>query len=981
MTEAKVGSNTTIDADGNVTIEAINNEDIKSFSVAAGGGSNVGITVSADVFILDLTTRAKIGSSADVFFADGSVLVQTQDETELDLIVGGVAIGGSAGIGASAGVAVVDKVNEALIETGADVTGKGNDTVSARTGRYDVSFAGSAAIAGYDPEGTSSPTAPPKPTKGDLEAGAPSGLSQFSDLDQDGTDGDADVDPGLTQERVATATVNNSFRGVAVSATSKDDVETFAISVGGGGSVGVAIGAAVNVIDVKTKAEIQTDAMINKDLTGNANGGQSVLVAAASDFNHVGVGAGAAFAGSGAAAPGVDVSVVTLSTKAIIGTGADVQAEDDVEVIATAKEKILIVSAGLAFSGTFSLAGGVSVLSLDAQTQAQIFGSADVDAGGDVAVLASDDTQFTVVSGAVGIGISGAGAAGSVGVVTITKRTEASIGDAAEVDALGNGTGISGVLDGTINGAGDGFDKKGAPVNGVIVQAEASEAATHISVAGGIGLYAGIAGGVTVTIIDSDTTAAIGLGAEINNDAANYLTSNGVNGNQGVYVNASNKVGVTSFAGALGVGFVGLAGAVDFGRITNDTVAAINAGAIVKAAGDVEVGSVSIKNLTGFTFSGAGGVVGLGASVSVWSIGENFSDGYDDKSGGSGNALQGDSGDASTEAGNQADDGVSGLGSELGGFESDANANTANSRLASKLGDASNRLSTDSLSGADLSLMLSASVPAERGTSASIGNGDVNAGNNIIVMAEEKMTVDLVLGNAAVGLVGAGASVSVLNLSGQVRAKADGKLKAGNTLTVKAMFNQDVDVTSVALQGGFVGLGASVVVVNDTSAVRAQILDHAVIDSANTINVLANSTQDFDLTTTGVQVGAAAVGASFTQLTIGDDDANTKEVEASIGINADIGKTVVVGDINIEARSTIDADLDTFAMAGGAIAGTFNFAVLEIHTDTKAAIGDNSEIFSDGLINIEKPHEPQCLRRCVRPVGGPRGGRNKLRIG
>ncbi|WP_292413744.1 hypothetical protein, partial [Mesorhizobium sp.] len=79
------------------------------------------------------------------------------------------------------------------------------------------------------------------------------------------------------------------------------------------------------------------------------------------------------------------------------------------------------------------------------------------------------------------------------------------------------------------------------------------------------------------------------------------------------------EVRVTSFAGALGAGFIGLAGGIDFGSIKNDTVAAINADAMVRARGDVSVNAVAIKVLRGFAFSGGIGVGGLGASVSVWS--------------------------------------------------------------------------------------------------------------------------------------------------------------------------------------------------------------------------------------------------------------------------------------------------------------------------------------------------------------------------
>ncbi|RVA86559.1 hypothetical protein, partial [Mesorhizobium sp. M7A.F.Ca.CA.004.02.1.1] len=248
-TTASIEAGADIDVDGNVTVEATGNEDIGSFSVAAGASSGAGVTLTADVFVLNLKTRAFIGSDplapigglTDVR-ARGSVLVQALDETEMDLIVGGVAIGGSAGVGVAAGVAVVDKVTDAFIGAGARVTGEGHGTVAARTGRYQIEYAGSQAMSSFDPQGGN------KPTASSLEAGTPSGLTQFKNLDQEGGD-DVQQDPGLTQNRVATASVDTGFRGVAVSASAKDDVETFAISVGGGGSVGVAVGAAVNVVD------------------------------------------------------------------------------------------------------------------------------------------------------------------------------------------------------------------------------------------------------------------------------------------------------------------------------------------------------------------------------------------------------------------------------------------------------------------------------------------------------------------------------------------------------------------------------------------------------------------------------------------------------------------------------------------------------------------------------------------------------------
>ncbi|WP_292015755.1 hypothetical protein, partial [Mesorhizobium sp.] len=69
--------------------------------------------------------------------------------------------------------------------------------------------------------------------------------------------------------------------------------------------------------------------------------------------------------------------------------------------------------------------------------------------------------------------------------------------------------------------------------------------------------------------------------------------------------------------------------------------------------------------------------------VSVWSVGEEFSDSYQDNQGGSGNATKDDGSPktANDEAGGQADDGVEGVTGELSRFGSSANSNTADSRV------------------------------------------------------------------------------------------------------------------------------------------------------------------------------------------------------------------------------------------------------------------------------------------------------------
>ena len=57
------------------------------------------------------------------------------------------------------------------------------------------------------------------------------------------------------------------------------------------------------------------------------------------------------------------------------------------------------------------------------------------------------------------------------------------------------------------------------------------------------------------------------------------------------------------------------------GTLKNDTVALIEDGADVRAKNDVAVHALGIKDIDGYSFSGAGGAIALAASISVWSVG------------------------------------------------------------------------------------------------------------------------------------------------------------------------------------------------------------------------------------------------------------------------------------------------------------------------------------------------------------------------
>ena len=94
--------------------------------------------------------------------------------------------------------------------------------------------------------------------------------------------------------------------------------------------------------------------------------------------------------------------------------------------------------------------------------------------------------------------------------------------------------------------------------------------------------FVGIAGAVSVEVIDSDTLAHIIGGAEVNQN-----TASSANAQQSVNVSAVNRLDVLSIDGSLGVGLGGVGASVDVGIIRNDTTAVIGGtGTKVRAKDD-----------------------------------------------------------------------------------------------------------------------------------------------------------------------------------------------------------------------------------------------------------------------------------------------------------------------------------------------------------------------------------------------------------
>ena len=141
-TEAWVNTGGTATVTGNATIDAISTENITSISVGGGFGGTAAVNVNAGVSVIDVTTKAFVadgtsGNHAKIF-ADGSVRVAADETLTLNEIAGNISGGGSAAVGAAVAVPVVTKNTYGYIGNWAEVNGAGGTALPVKTGNYSV---------------------------------------------------------------------------------------------------------------------------------------------------------------------------------------------------------------------------------------------------------------------------------------------------------------------------------------------------------------------------------------------------------------------------------------------------------------------------------------------------------------------------------------------------------------------------------------------------------------------------------------------------------------------------------------------------------------------------------------------------------------------------------------------------------------------------------------------------------------------------
>ncbi|NDG51022.1 MAG: hypothetical protein EBY30_18780, partial [Rhodospirillales bacterium] len=139
-TSASAANRADIAARGDISVGALSDDNIISIAATLGAGGSAGIAGSVGTWMVDITTRAKVGDYSKLM-ALGNVTVMARADTNLSMIAGSIAGAGAAAIGASVGVSIVKKTTEALIGLSAVIDAKATQAaVSVPTGLFTPSY-------------------------------------------------------------------------------------------------------------------------------------------------------------------------------------------------------------------------------------------------------------------------------------------------------------------------------------------------------------------------------------------------------------------------------------------------------------------------------------------------------------------------------------------------------------------------------------------------------------------------------------------------------------------------------------------------------------------------------------------------------------------------------------------------------------------------------------------------------------------------
>ncbi|WP_018410451.1 leukotoxin LktA family filamentous adhesin [Methyloversatilis thermotolerans] len=643
----------------------------------------------------------------------------------------------------------------------------------------------------------------------------------------------------------ARARVHDSTVGGAASLTLNGSnsslIESASVSGAGAATGAFAGSASSNRTDNRTVAEI----------TGSeVSGGTASVAVNATDSASINSLAGAVgISGSAGVGAAVSVNKIANDTLARVsgtrGGGLNVR---HLVIDADSLAAIKTAAAGVGAGVDVGVGGSVAVNLINSDTQALIENGAEVEASGNVGVLAESDDRITLLAGAAGVGVSVAGVGASISVNEITGTTEAAI-RGSEVAARARLNDNLSINSGEIGGvdlrdsidrmstSGGGYstsDPFVAPdlaasrgsenMRGLAVNASATHQTTTAVANVGGGLFAGVAATISTTIIDGETRATI----------SDSLINGGDNSTAGsaqaVSVKASDHAYGNTFIGSIAIGIAGVGASADVNVFDRDTTAGVSDSTLT-ARGASTVKARSSQGVSSIVVGASGGavaVVGSGSVAKFTSRTMAFSDDAIWQVGSLDVRADHDS-VFLVAGGGLAAGGIAGAGTFAVGLDTsttearvDGGSVDADGQV-NVVADNSTEMRTWAIGGAGGGAAGVAGAVAvgiiDSTTTAHVSDSRVGSSANrsggLNVSASDAVVTESVAGAGAVGgIAGVGAGASVTKVDNTTSAYvADTSVYVDNDVAVTATATRELDNTAAAAAiGGTAGIGGAVAV-------------------------------------------------------------------------------------------------------------------------------------------------------------------------
>ena len=920
--------NTSVSAKEDVDIEAKADEDIMSISIGGAGGNGITLAGSINTVVMTSDTSAYI-KDADVTSDEGDIKVISSGDTEITGGTGSASISlSNMALGASIVTGVIDSEVKATIENSKAYAGKdvivsaeANETIGEKDAPFITvagGFSQGLTIEGVIATMVMSSTADAHiigtKTIGDDVYGVNAGRDVA--ISANGKETIFAIDGAISASTSVGigATVNTividkdvkayaqnakieATNDITAEAKETDDFFTTVVAAAGGGSVGAAGAVNTNVITSKLDAGYKDSTLksgnkISSNAEATAN--MQTITGSAGGGGSVGVGLSAVN----------DVIKYTAESKA---TGVNAEFKElDVKSKADSTYEYTTVSGAAA--GTVSVVGVENVNYVNNTIKAY----ADGVLKGDKALVdASDKVTFVhPIAGTISVGGT-AGVGATVMVNSVTSTIDAYVGGSdvqikdIDVKAKGEqiydhivaagfaGAGVAGVSGTVLVNDVDTFvhayisDGAKVKAEDVDIDAQNKITLTSFTGAGAVGGAAAFGASVDVNNFKSTTEAYTGDGVTI--EAKNVDINAKTETNLGE-PDAENKMIVAS--GSFGL-YAGIAGSVLWSGIENRTVAHIGANNVIKLAdeGHLNLNATDISKIYESVGGGAGGLVGVGASVGGNEIHNTVL-----ASVGTGTIIEGENADVNISA--NSSETVDALGVIVGGGAGALSGGA----VYVHIGDKEDNASTNNYDNQS---------EEERKTF----DGAQKQKDEMSKAAEDRNT---------------SANEAYQNAYNDALDRIKNQSK-GTRLADKEQISDSLyDLTNRDVIGGTDRKGT------------AAFIDTAADLNVKNLNIAAQNTNDVKLESIGAAAGGAAIGIS---VALAEDKTTTNAFVQN-------GTKITADSVQISANSEDKHRLDAYAATGGIIAGNGSVAVLKSDKTTNAYVNDDAIINALNNLNI-----------------------------